>query len=146
VGDGHGGTPGEAERCRRGSTASVARLSGGAAEGAKGPPWRAGGSPRSQDRLDNIFCRGAPSWAHWGIDSRTEIRCRLETRREATMSREKDEILQTLARHTPDPRLRSLAPQSVWLSSSRDPQPKQLDSKFPEAATPAARLSIYATD
>jgi hypothetical protein len=35
--DGHGGAPGEAERCRRSSTASTARLYGGVAEGAKGP-------------------------------------------------------------------------------------------------------------
>lgn len=42
-GDGHGGSPGEAERCQRGSTASTARLNGGAAEGATGPPGGRGG-------------------------------------------------------------------------------------------------------
>lgn len=36
-GDGHRGSPGEAESCRRGSTASAARLNGGEAEEAKAP-------------------------------------------------------------------------------------------------------------
>jgi hypothetical protein len=35
-GDGHGAMPGEAQRCRRGSTPATARLNGGVAEGAKG--------------------------------------------------------------------------------------------------------------
>ena len=38
-----GRTPGEAEKGRRSSTAATARLNGGVAEGAKGPPLAGGG-------------------------------------------------------------------------------------------------------
>jgi hypothetical protein len=46
AGEGQGGTPGEAESCRRDSMAATAHLSGGVAEGRRAPPLAGRGASR----------------------------------------------------------------------------------------------------